>query len=135
MEQRDYVLREIERIGFLLARLRDRVLGRLASSEELRHELQTAARSIGVDLEVARAVDPETLLMLIGSTDVTRRWFFAEALLLEGLDAKEAGRGDDAADLLLRSRMLFESLGAFSEPSLPDVATRLEEIDEALDGG
>ena len=132
MEQRDYVLREIERIGFLLARLRDRIRGRLGSSEELRQELQAAARSLGVDLEIARAVDPETLVLLIGSTDVTRRWFFAESLLLEGLDAKDAGRADDAADLLLRSRMLFESLRAFSEPSLPDVDARLAEIDAEL---
>ena len=134
MQQRDYVLREIERIGFILARLRDCILGRLASTDEVRQELNAAARALGVDLEIARAVAPETLVMLIGATDVTRRWFFAESLLLEGLDAAAAGRTDDASDLLLRSRMLFESLGTaqIGEPAVPETPSRLREIDEAL---
>ena len=133
MEQRDYVLREIERLGYLLARLRDRILGRIASAEELRAELHGAARSLGVDLDMARTVDPETLVLMIGATDVTRRWFFAEALYLEGLDALYDDRAADASDLLLRARMLFESLdGQVAAGAIPDLPARLDEIDAAL---
>jgi len=129
MEQRDYVLREIERLGYLLARLRDRILGRIASAEEL----HGAARSLGVDLDMARTVDPETLVLMIGATDVTRRWFFAEALYLEGLDALYDDRAADASDLLLRARMLFESLdGQVAAGAIPDLPARLDEIDAAL---
>ena len=133
MEQRDYVLREIERLGAFLARLRDRILGRIATTDELRTELQSAARSLGVDLELARTVSPETLVLMLGTTDVTRRWFFAEALYLEGIDALHGGRRDEASDLLLRARLLFESLSiGVAAGAIPDVPARIAEIDAAL---
>jgi hypothetical protein len=133
MEQRDYILREIERIGFLLARLRDRILGRTATTAELRLELQKAAGSLGADLDLARTVAPETLVLMVGAADVTRRWFFAEALYLEGLDALAGERIDEAADLLARARFLFATLAdGVAREAIPDVPARIAEIDAAL---
>lgn len=135
MQRRDYILREIERLGYILARIRDRILGRTTSLDELRRDLSGAAGSMGLDLDLAHRVTPETLLLLAPpATDPSKTWFFAETLYLEGLELYLAGSPDDAAGLLRRARLLFEALrGAASGVNLvPESADRIREIDEIL---
>ena len=137
MEQRDYILREIERLGSILAGIRDRILRRTTSLDEVRHGLQAAARSIGVDLEIAEKVTPETLLMLVtggGSIEPTRCWFFAESLYLQGLQAGISGSREDGADLLVRARMLFQLLheGGYKLVAVTEAGDRIAEIDATL---
>ena len=111
MQRRDYILREIERLGYILARIRDRILGRTTSMDELRRDLSGAAGSIGLDLDLAHRVTPETLLLLAPpATDPSKTWFFAESLYLEGLELYLAGAHQEAAGLLRRARLLFEAL-------------------------
>ena len=135
MQRRDYILREIERLGYILARIRDRILGRTTSLDELRRDLSGAAGSIGLDLDLAHRVTPETLLLLAPpATDPSKTWFFAESLYLEGLELHLAGSPQEAAGLLRRARLLFEALrGAGSGVILvPEAAGRIEEIDQIL---
>src|SRR5512142_1277830 len=56
VQRRDYILREIERLGQILARIRDRILGRATSIDELRRDLSGAAGSLGLDLDLAHRV-------------------------------------------------------------------------------
>ncbi len=135
MQRRDYILREIERLGYILARIRDRILGRTTSLDELRRDLSGAAGSIGLDLDLAHRVTPETLLLLAPpATDPSKTWFFAESLYLEGLELYLAGTPRQAAGLLRRARLLFEALrGAGSGVNLvPEAEDRIREIDDIL---
>ena len=48
----------IERLGQVLRTLRDRLLQRELSNDDLRAEIQEIAREAGLDLAVARRLDP-----------------------------------------------------------------------------
>jgi hypothetical protein len=137
MAQRDYILRQIEQMAAVLARALARVRGREAPPEQLRRELQEAAGSLGADLALARSASPATLLMLLSSSgepDPARAWLFAEALYIDGLAAHLDGDTDDAADLLLRARILYDALdrGTFRLAGVPPLQTRLAEIEALL---
>lgn len=137
MDQKDYILREIERLGYILARIRDRILGRATSLGAVRQELHAAAGMLGVDLEIAQQVTPATLLLLVGaggSVEPTRCWFLAESLYLQGLEARLAGTAEEGADLLLRARLLFQLLHErnFRLVEVTEAAERIQEIDALL---
>ncbi len=136
MASKDYILREIERLGIIFARIFDRILGRTTSLAEVKQDLHAAAGSLGLDLETAHRVSAETLLLLVapgGVAEPTRCWCFAESFFLEGMEASLAGQ-PEAADLLTRARMLYELLrgGKYRPLSLPDVDERIARIDEVL---
>ncbi|NJD11499.1 MAG: hypothetical protein FIB01_14050 [Gemmatimonadetes bacterium] len=140
MEQRDFILREIERIGVLLAAVRRRIVGKQTSHQEVRQDLLGAAARLGVDLDTAQQVSAETLAMMLtagGSLEPTRCWFLAESLYLEGLAALPAATTDQGEDLLLRARMLFELLdrGNIRLAGVTEARERIEEIDTLLRGG
>ncbi len=140
MPQRDFILREIERLGRILAAVRARLLGGATTREAVRRDLHAAAEAAGVDLELARRVTPETLLLLVGSgpqADPTRCWFLAECFYLEGLEAHLSGDDTAAASLLARARFLYGALASGAVPlvELPETAARLREIDALLEEG
>ncbi len=137
MASKDYILREIERLGIIFRAIRDRILGRTTSMAEVRRDLHAAAGSLGLDLELAHRVSPETLVLLVapgGVPEPTRCWCFAESLFLEGLEASLSGQSMEAAALLRRARMLFELLqGAkYGLTTLPEAGERIARIDELL---
>jgi hypothetical protein len=110
--RQDYVLRLIEQLGRALRAVRDRVFRREAGTAELRATIAEVAQQAGIDLDVARRLDPASLMLWLaptGEIDEARIWLVAELLHLSGLhDAggpPPAGRGD-----LQRALALFDRL-------------------------
>ncbi len=94
MEKRDYLLRQIEALGRILSRLRELILG--GASAEADAQIRDEMRNAGLDLAMANALDPATLLMLLGSPVLdTRRAFTVGALL--HMDAMRARADGDEA--------------------------------------
>jgi hypothetical protein len=136
---RDYLLRMIEQIGRALLQLRDRILRRKIEPEEVRTELHAVAAEAGIDLDIARRLDPASLLLWLapaGEIDEPRFWLLAELLYLGGLHLHEEGQ-DGAADAeFSRALALFERLPAGWRPveELPSVEERMEDIRGLMDG-
>jgi len=135
--RRDYILRLIERFGRILLTLRDRILRRAVAAEDLRAEIHEIAREAGLDLDLARQLDPAMLLMWLsptGEVDEPKFWLLAELLYLEGLDVREAGAVEEARAHLARARAVFGRLPAGWRPSegLASAGARCDEIDRTL---
>jgi hypothetical protein len=138
----DYILKLIERLGIALRALRDTILRRTREDEAVTAEIGEMARQAGLDLDVARQLEPELLMMWLaptGDRDPAKLWLMAELLSLSGLHAHTTGgpswRGD-----LERAAALLKGVPADWRPGdgLPSAGERLEEISEALrqqDGG
>jgi hypothetical protein len=136
MYSRDYILRMIEQMGQALIALRNSILGRKRSSEEIGDKLRSASRQVGFDLDLARAATPETIMMLIapfGEVEPGRCWMVAEVLYLDGLQAQMEERMDDAAASFEKALPLYELLepGAL-HLALPEARERVREIEHAL---
>jgi hypothetical protein len=98
MYRRDYVMRLIEAFGQALIAIRNRILKRQADSQTVLAEIGEMARKAGLDLDIARRLDPASLLMWLSPTgeyDPARLWLLAELLYLAGLqaDAEDPGSG------------------------------------------
>src|SRR5215510_11345083 len=94
MAQRDYIIREIERLGSILAALRHRLLGGPAAAAEVRAELDSFGETAGLNPTLLRSLTADTLARMIGDRtgiDPTRCWLWAEFLYLDGLGAASAG--------------------------------------------
>jgi hypothetical protein len=94
MEKRDYLLRQIEALGRILSRLRGLITGgdRAVAESQIRDEMRNA----GLDLSTANALDPQTLLMLLGSPVLDARRAFTVGALLH-MDALRArAQGDES---------------------------------------
>jgi hypothetical protein len=112
MYRRDYILRLIERFAEALIAIRNRLLKREADSGEVLRVVREIAADAGLDLTVARSLDPATLLMWLaptGEIDEPRLWLMAELLYLEGLQARNTGspawRADFERALAIYSRL------------------------------
>ena len=136
MYRHDYILRLIERFGRALMTLRDRILKRAARSDTVTAEIHEIARAEGLDLAVARTLDPAMLLMWLAPSagpDPGRLWLMAELLYLEGLQGKTedapSWRGD-----LERALAIFEILPPAWRPgeSFDTASERTNEIAEHL---
>ena len=102
MYRHDYILKLIERFGAALVSLRDRILRRARDEISVRAEIHEIAREAGLDLAVARSLEPDSLLMWLaptGQPDPAKLWLMAELLYLEGLDAKSSGGREWQGDL------------------------------------
>jgi hypothetical protein len=135
MYQRDYILRLIERFGKALVALRNAILKREADRPLMRSELADIARQAGLDLDVARRLDPATLLMWLSppgaALDPPRLWLMAELLYLEGLEStgleEPAGRAD-----FERALAILQQLPQEWRPS-DDFGTVAERVAELRD--
>ena len=94
MEKRDYLLRQIEALGRILSRLRELILG--GDTAKADAEIREEMRNAGLDLAMANALDPATLLMLLGSPVLDARRAFTVGSLLH-LDAMRARADGDEA--------------------------------------
>ena len=138
MYTRDYVMRLIERFGRALIALRNRILGRELVEASARGELRQIAAQAGLDLDVARGLDPAMLLMWLaptGEPDPPRFWLMAELLYLEALVARGEGHEDDARADFARARALFARLPPEWRPAdeLASAGERLREIADTVD--
>jgi hypothetical protein len=120
----DFILRLIEQLAQVLRVLRARILGREMTSEDARAEIYQVARQAGLDLDVARRLDPGMLLAWLaptGEIDEHKIWLMAELLYLVALDARRRETGDHGSADLRRALSLFSRLPAGLRPS-PDLA-------------
>jgi hypothetical protein len=110
--RRDYILRLIERFGQALRALRDRILKREVDAATVVAEIHDVAQEAGIDLDLARRLDPVSLSLWVApgdDVDQPRLWLIAELLYLTGLQASvadpSAARGDFQRALTLHSRL------------------------------
>jgi hypothetical protein len=136
MYRHDYILRLIERFGVALRTLRDRILRREREDLSVRGELGEIARQAGLDLEVARTLDPAALMMWLapsGPPDPARLWLMAELLYLEGIAGKAAGDTAWRRDLSRAASLLAHMEGTWRPgPEFATAAERANEIQGLL---
>jgi hypothetical protein len=139
MYRHDYILRLIEQFGRALATLRNRIAGRQATPAEVREQIATVASQSGLQLDIARTLDPAMLLMWLaprGDQDIDpgKFWLMAELLYLEGLQAAEEGDGPRALPDFERAVVVLSKLEPDWRPQadLASASERLTEIDRAL---
>jgi len=138
MGQQDYILRMIEQLGRMLAALRARILGGESDARTVQERLREAGRTGGVDLEIARAMTTDTLVMMLspaGELEPGRAWLMAELLYLDGLDAHLAGETERADASLQRALVLYRLIGpqTLKLVALPEAGDRIAEIERLLD--
>jgi hypothetical protein len=127
MEKRDYLLRQIEALGRILSRLRELIVGGATASAN--SQIQEEMRNAGMELSMANALDPATLLMLLGSPVLdTRRAFTVGALL--HMDALRARAEGDTAWAARSSATAVAVLSA-ARPMLD--AERVAVVDQILE--
>ncbi|MFQ6046027.1 MAG: hypothetical protein ACE5PT_06675 [Gemmatimonadales bacterium] len=137
LHQRDYILRMIEQIGLILIELRRRILSRTVNAAAVDVELRKSLQQIGLDIDIIRLADGATLERIVaptGELDVTRGWFAAEALYLDGLQAELEGREPDARLSFAKALRLFRLFDPRVplHTSFPEAADRIREIEERL---
>ena len=134
MHERDYILRVIEQLGAALVELRRRILGR-RDVVEVRGALAEVAGRAGLDVELLRGFDVDTLRMLVsptGEVEPARCWLMAEVLYLDGLESAMSG-GDGRASFV-KARALYDLIRPAGGllVGLPEAAERIAEIDAHL---
>src|SRR5436190_7609052 len=133
MYRYDYVLRLIERLGQVLRTIRDRMLRRQMTNEDLRAEIHDIAREAGLDLAFARQLDPGTLATWLaptpGPADDDRVWLMAELLYVEAVAAGAAGAELDADADARRALVLFSRMSPDWKPGA-DLASAGERVAE-----
>lgn len=135
VHQRDYILRIIEQLGVALAEIRRRIL-RQEKTATVREALARTAGQAGLDIELLRGFDLETLRLLVmptGEVEPARCWLMAEILYLDGLEATLSGL--PAHDSLLKARALFDMVRPAGGMlvGMPEAAERIAEIDKVLE--
>jgi len=136
MYRHDYILKLIERFGAALISLRDKILRRSREEIGIRAEIHGIAHEAGLDIGVARSLEPESLLMWLaptGQADPAKLWLMAELLYLEALDRKASGEREWLGDLK-RALAILVTLPVEWRPGLAFTAAgeRAEEIRELL---
>jgi len=137
MYRQDYIIRLIEQFGRTMAALLSRVSGRQLSPAEVHTQVATVASQSGLQLDVARTLDPSMLLMWLaprGEIDPGKFWLLAELLLIEGAQAHEEGRAAAARADLERARWILSHLESDWRPQddLASVSERRDDIDAWL---
>jgi hypothetical protein len=136
MYRHDYILKLIERFGAALISLRDKILRRSREEIGVRAEINEIAQEAGLDIGIARSLEPESLLMWLaptGQPDPAKLWLMAELLYLEGLDSKASGGPDWQGDLK-RALAILVTLPVDWRPgdAFTAAGERAEEIRELL---
>jgi hypothetical protein len=126
-------MRMIEQMGVAFARIRQMLIG----GEPVEDMLRLEARKSGVDVDLARVLDADSLADVLspnGQPDVSRLWVMAELLHLDGLRLDMEGRLDEGEALHRKSLRLYLALEPAVLAALPEGAVRLHEIEERLTG-
>ena len=128
MEKRDYLLRQIEALGRILSRLRELIVG--GATAQADSEIREEMRNVGLDLAMANALDPATLLMLLGSPVLDARRAFAVAALLhmDALRARADGDESRAARSVANALAVLQAARPMLDGERAELAARI--IDE-----
>lgn len=127
MEKRDYLLRQIEALGRILSRLRELIVG--GATAQADGQIREEMRNVGLDLAMANALDPATLLMLLGSPVLDARRSFAVASLLhmDALRARADGDESRAARSVANALALLQAAKPMLDGERADLAVQLIE--------
>ena len=127
MEKRDYLLRQIEALGRILSRLRELIVG--GATAQADSEIREEMRNVGLDLAMANALDPASLLMLLGSPVLDARRSFAVASLLhmDALRARADGDESRAARSVANALALLQAAKPMLDGERADLAVQLIE--------
>jgi hypothetical protein len=136
VSQRDFILREIERLGAFMVALRNRLLGGEATASEVRGELDAFGRRAGLDIVMLRSLSADTLVTAVqgrAGADPATCWLWAEFLYLDGLAAR-ADEDDAAAfDRFSKALVLYGLLRTpLTGGWLAEVPDRVKEIQDYL---
>src|SRR5688500_9865586 len=138
--QRDYILREIEKLGEFMAGLRRRILGGGQQDElaRVRDDLQGFARRAGIDPAILRSMSADTLAIVVqgrAGTDAPTCWLWAEFLYTDGLQALAEGDDDGALDRFSKALMLYNFVNTpLAGAWLSEVPVRIQELEQLLVG-
>ena len=127
MEKRDYLLRQIEALRQILSRLRELIVG--GATAQADSQIREEMRNVGLDLAMANALDPATLLMLLGSAVLDARRAFAVAALLhmDALRARADGDESRAARSIANALALLQAAKPMLEGERAEIATQIIE--------
>jgi len=127
MEKRDYLLRQIEALRQILSRLRELIVG--GATTQADSQIREEMRNVGLDLAMANALDPATLLMLLGSPVLDARRAFAAAALLhmDALRARAEGDESRAARSIANALALLQAARPMLEGERADIAAQMIE--------
>jgi len=133
MVQKDYLLRQIEKMGVILAGLRELALGGapVQALDQLREE---AARA-GLLIDLLDSLAPESLLRVIGESSLERLIPAAEVLTLKG-ELEEMLEEHEKSDQSFEKATLLavrvrDLIGNGGDPELND---RINRLFDRLDG-
>jgi len=121
MERRDYLLRVIEEMGRITARIREMLLG--GDVVKAATELQAAARVAGLDVGTARALTADSLLLLLRMSpdaDNGRVKLAADLLELDAMVAEAEGKEAVAESYRLKATQLREAVGLLNQHDSAD---------------
>jgi hypothetical protein len=132
MEKRDYLLRQIEALGRILSRLRELIVGGATAKADA--EIREEMRNAGLDLAMANALDPATLLMLLGSPvlDARRAFTVGSLLHMDGMRARAEGDEGRAARSLANALAVLQAAKPMLDPNRAELAAQI--IDEIRSG-
>jgi len=127
MEKRDYLLRQIEALRQILSRLRELIIG--GATAQADSQIRDEMRNVGLDLATANALDPATLLMLLGSPVLDARRAFGVATLLhmDALRARADGDESRAARSVGNALALLQAAKPMLDGERADLAANLIE--------
>jgi hypothetical protein len=136
MAEKDYLLRLIEQVGRMLVELRRMLLGGAARPGDAEERLQRIAGRGGLDLDVLRSVDLDTMVMLMspgGEPEPGRCWMAAELFLVDGERARASGDDEEARDRWERALRLYAILDpGIVARGFPKVRERIGEVTRLL---
>lgn len=133
VDRRDYLMRMIEQMGAVLARIRHM----LAGGEPVADVLELEARKSGIDLDLARVLDQDSLADLLspnGQPDISRLWLMAELLHLEGIRLDQEDQPEEGEMLHRKALRLFLTIQPAVLNALPEGEQRIAEIEARLSG-
>ena len=132
MEKRDYLLRQIEALGRILSRLRELILG--GATAEADAQIRDEMRNAGLDLAMANALDPATLLMLLGSPvlDARRAFTVGSLLHMDAIRARADGDEARATRSSTNALAVLQAAKPMLDPNRAELADQI--IDEIRSG-
>jgi hypothetical protein len=132
MEKRDYLLRQIEALGRILSRLRELIVG--GATTEADAQIRDEMRNAGLDLATASALDPATLLMLLGSPvlDARRTFTVGSLLHMDAMRARADGDETRATRSSSNALAVLQAAKPMLDPNRAELAGQI--IDEIRSG-
>jgi len=105
---------KMQRLADLLQRVQGQIEREGGEATTIEEDLRDVARRLGVDREVVRLADAETLVGVLasgGSPAPGKCWATAELLFMEALLLRARGRSEEAGPFLAKARRLYLLLG------------------------